>query len=216
MPIEGKRKTLLFPIGKGNGESGRYPVSVDTQDGGQAKVPIHASNLTVATDLVNTLRLACVGEVGLGGYPDRYRHVLYPRQHSMFDVPKEGTCPVPALLGVPLCIVKTPTNLPSNAERQRFDNQWATWLNIDPATGFAGFEWQSFVGSVMIYRPGGEDISRTDLFILIDAVAGILDKFGDDGPFNYAEFITPKLLAGYKTSHVENSKGKGPLDAINI
>ena len=49
--------------------------------------------------------------------------------------------PVPALLGIQVYLtrVKPRSDL---VERADFDNQWATWMMIEPVSGFAPPQWQ--------------------------------------------------------------------------
>ena len=102
--------------------------------------------------------------------------------YSSFSVPREdpifNTKPVSILLKIafPL-LVWRPT---SESERGPLtDNQHATWLMIDPTTGFAPAEWQSVVGNALVAKADGESLETDTLGAITDYISDILDAFGN-------------------------------------
>jgi len=59
------------------------------------------------------------------------------------------------------------------------DNQHATWLNIDPESGFAPREWQGGIGSVVVANADGTSLNSNTLSAIGNYVSGILDAFGN-------------------------------------
>lgn len=62
---------------------------------------------------------------------------------------------------------------------QQTDNQHATWLNIDPESGFAPPRWQGGIGSVVVANADGTLLDSETLSAIVDYVSVILDAFGD-------------------------------------
>jgi hypothetical protein len=67
-------------------------------------------------------------------------------------------------------------NLPRGPQT---DNQHATWLNMDPESGFAPPEWQGGIGSVIVANGDGTPLNYETLGAIVDYVSDILDAFGD-------------------------------------
>lgn len=65
----------------------------------------------------------------------------------------------------------------------RGDNQHATWLMIDPESGFAPAEWQGGrgggVGDVIVARADGEGLDTATLGAVTDYISDIVDAFGE-------------------------------------
>lgn len=103
----------------------------------------------------------------------RYSELEIPRDHSIF---KTSPVPVSQKIGFPLLVQR-----PSKASERGppGDNQHATWLMIDPVTGFAPAEWQGRVGNVIVAKPGGEALDAATLGAITDYISDILDAFGD-------------------------------------
>ena len=62
-----------------------------------------------------------------------------------------------------------------------YDCHPATWLQIEPNTGWAPPVWQNWVGSTLLYRSDGADFTADDFSLAFEYVALALDRFGD-GP----------------------------------
>ena len=94
-------------------------------------------------------------------------------------VPYEAA-PVPALLGIPLHVtrVRPRSDLAGGAD---MDNQWATWMMIEPGSGFAPQRWQAGqAGPVVVWRPdGGGAVSSHDMALLNDFLSALLDRYSD-------------------------------------
>ncbi|KAH8752794.1 hypothetical protein F5883DRAFT_506445 [Diaporthe sp. PMI_573] len=84
--------------------------------------------------------------------------------------------PVPRLIEVPLVFHRVGTQ---SANRADLDNQIATYLNIDPETGFAPPEWQSYVGTVLVARKDEKPLLPQHLEGVWMYCDYILDLFGE-------------------------------------
>jgi hypothetical protein len=71
----------------------------------------------------------------------------------------------------------------SNLQRSpATDNQHATWLNINPNTGFAPDIWQHSIGNVIVANLDRSPLAGSRLAAITDYVSDILDEFGNGGP----------------------------------
>ena len=123
---------------------------------------------TVKDETVKVVKIHA--KLGGGGH--------YSKRSVSREDPIFNTKPVPISLkiGFPL-LVWRPT---SESERGPLtDNQHATWLMIDPTTGFAPAEWQSGVGNVLVARADGEALETDTLGAITDYISDILDAFGN-------------------------------------
>ena len=158
-------------------QDGRFPVQID----GVTEVKlIKKANLTNVPnqELVKAYRIPSRGE------NVRHKVVLFPKNHSMFtECSPNGNSPALALCGLPLVVQKVE---PGNrlSYQSDYDNHMATWLMIEPSSGFAPPEWQSYVGPVLVYRPGGLDFSSDDNDVTNEFLGNLLDKYGDGPGFD--------------------------------
>ena len=111
-------------------------------------------------------------KTGGGGH---YTPFLIPFSDSIFET---KPVPISQKIGFPL-LVQHPEC--ESARGELTDNQHATWLMIDPTTGFAPPEWQSGVGkgNVVVARADGEKLETATLAAITDYISDILDAFGD-------------------------------------
>lgn len=203
-------------------EDGRHQVQVEGIQ--KVKLMKPANIETIADkDLVQVYRIPCDGE------GERHQVLLFPKQHSMFQNSRKnlrGNAPAMALCGLPLVVKKT-TPRKRLGDRADYDNQWATWLMIEPNSGFAPAEWQSGVGPVLVYRPSGKIFSADDMDATNEFLSSLLDAYGDGPEFNPRTWINPdffrnfvqQLRAGREVSNVGSAlKGltlMGP-DALDL
>jgi len=117
---------------------------------------------------IHCVRIFCPGDGGL-----RYADATAPRDHPMFSIPP---VPISQKIGFPL-IVQRPSPHPPRG--QASNNQHATWLMIDPTSGFAPSEWQGGIGTVIVARADMEPLDTSTLGAITDYVSDILDAFGD-------------------------------------
>lgn len=103
----------------------------------------------------------------------RYSAFLVPREDPIF---KTMPVPISQKIGFPL-LVQRPEK--KSVRGPPGDNQHATWLMIDPTTGFAPDEWQSGVGNVIVARADEKALDTATLGAITDYVSDILDAFGD-------------------------------------
>ena len=85
------------------------------------------------------------------------------------------------------------------------DNQHATWLMIDPVTGFAPAEWQRGVGNVIVARADGGALDTATLGAVTDYVSDIVDAFGD-GVGAVQKYYSRARLDKYIADHLKMQK----------
>lgn len=142
--------------------------------GGTTKVcSIKYENLSPFPDnqTVMAVRLSAKRE-----FQERFPFVLETRVPRELVVGIEDPCPVPRLCGIPLMVAKMQPFV-KLGDQGDYDNQWATYLMIDPKSGFAPLEWQSYVGPVVAYRDDGEDFSCQDMSMLNNYLSALLDRY---------------------------------------
>lgn len=96
-----------------------------------------------------------------------------PVDHAIFS---QSVPPIPRLIEVPLVFYRVGTR---SANRADLDNQIATYINIDAASGFAPPEWQSFVGTVIVARKDKKPLLPHHLEGVWMYCDYILDIFGE-------------------------------------
>ena len=84
--------------------------------------------------------------------------------------------PISRMIGIQLCVAKVDPLNEVLTDRADFDNQFATYLLIDPTSGFAPARWQSFVGPVVVWRASREPFSADDAFLVHDFLSALLDN----------------------------------------
>ena len=154
----------------------------------------------------------------------------YSRHGALLSDPIFSTTPVPisVAIGYPLLVQRVekvrddwvPRTWQGGANE---DNQHATWLMIDPVTGFAPAEWQGGVGNVIVARADGEMLDTGTLAAITDYVSDILDAFGDGAGaalkyYNRGrldKFIADhgKMQGQYKDFQERIARGEDPDDA---
>lgn len=118
--------------------------------------------------------IRCVKIYSQGDGGGRYEDVRLPFSHQMFQ---SDPLPVSLKFGYPLVMQRLVPNLPRGQET---DNQHATWLMIDPVTGFAPPQWQGGIGSVHVGRADRKPLTTEILAGITDYVSDILDQFGQE------------------------------------
>lgn len=84
----------------------------------------------------------------------------------------------------------------------RGGNQHATWLMIDPESGFAPAGWQGGVGDVIVARADGEGLDVKTLGAVTDYISDILDAFGDGGVGAVRKFYDRARLDRFIADHL--------------
>ena len=127
------------------------------------------------------------------------------------DMPNQ-VAPASTLLGIPLRVayVKPRSEL---LDREDYDNVWATWMMIDPETGFAPSEWQAYVGPVVVWRPIGA-VSSHDMCLLNDFLSMMLDRYSEGEVIPHRD-LTPASWAEWKAILIEG-RGDGLMQYTNI
>jgi MYND finger len=110
------------------------------------------------------------------GEGSRYEAITLPSTDPIFT---SEPLPVTVRFGYPLVMKRTHLNL---GRKPATDNQHATWLNIDPFTGWAPDRWQHSIGSVIVANLDRKPLKVSTLGAITDYVSDILDDFGEDGP----------------------------------
>ena len=126
----------------------------------------------------------------------RYSALLLPHGDPIFE-----TTPVPISqrIGFPLVMKRTET---AAAGRSLEDNPHATWLMIDPTTGFAPAKWQSGVGNVIVARADGKALETATLGAITDYISDIMEAFGD-GAEAAQRYYNRDRLDKYIASHLK-------------
>ena len=106
----------------------------------------------------------------------RYEAITLPSTDPIFT---SKPLPITVRFGYPLVMKRTQLNLKRSPDT---DNQHATWLNIDPSTGWAPDTWQHSIGSVIVANPDMKPLKISTLGAITDYVSDILDDFGEEGP----------------------------------
>ena len=92
-------------------------------------------------------------------------------------------------LKLPIVVIRhRPAGKPAEV---RFDNKPATWMMIEPISGFASQDWQSAVGTVTIARQDGKFFDVITCGILHEFNSLILDAFADSQADGHA-LMNPK------------------------
>lgn len=120
--------------------------------------------------------IQCVKIYGNADGGGRYEDVHLPFSHKIFQ---STPLPISLKFGYPLVMDVIIPHLPRGQET---DNQHATWLMIDPVTGFAPPAWQGGIGSVHVARPDRAPLTSDTLAAITDYVSDILDAFGERNP----------------------------------
>lgn len=111
---------------------------------------------------VKGVKIACEGDMVVFG-AKKFQAVQVPRQHPVFAAP---TCHIPRLVGLPISVRRLPSHAAwrSMQEGHPFDNMPATYLHLNADKdsdkwGWAPMSWQNSVGSVLVVRRDGKDLS---------------------------------------------------------
>ena len=128
----------------------------------------HKPNCHVKIEAVKVVKIHA--QTGGGGRYSMSRLLSEDPTFTMKPVP------ISQKIGFPL-IVRRPTI--ESARGLLTDNQHATWLMIDPTTGFAPAEWQSGVGDVIVARADRQALETETLAAITDYISDILDAFGN-------------------------------------
>lgn len=132
-------------------------------------------------DVMLAVRLNCRKECqGRNGRREMEQVRLARGDASLFEGidPAQGTCPVPAMVGVPIVVrrLAAPASCQSKAD---FDNITATQLHIKPTHGYAPVAWALYLGPCIVYRADGRDLTVDDLDSLDSFMKTLLDKYSD-------------------------------------
>jgi hypothetical protein len=130
--------------------------------------------------------------VKIHGGPGRYSRTTLKPTHLIFN---SNPLPISTKIGFPLVMSRVIDRLPRGQET---DNMHATWLNIDPVSGFAPEYWQGGIGDVIVAKADKSALTPDELREVVDYVSVILDAFG--------EGETP--LEMYKRSRLDQFMGR--------
>eukprot|EP00747_Dinoflagellata_sp_TGD_P070917 gnl/TRDRNA2_/TRDRNA2_156803_c0_seq1.p1 gnl/TRDRNA2_/TRDRNA2_156803_c0~~gnl/TRDRNA2_/TRDRNA2_156803_c0_seq1.p1 ORF type:complete len:299 (+),score=46.88 gnl/TRDRNA2_/TRDRNA2_156803_c0_seq1:57-953(+) len=130
---------------------------------------IKRANLSTCANVQKVCRLACHGEHLSGA------HTWAWPTSILESLPAERSC-LSELIGVPLNIARVEPDRVLN-DGADYDNQWATFLMIDPASGFAPDDWQAYVGPVVVWRPDGKNFTADDMCLVHEFISDLLDCY---------------------------------------
>lgn len=174
---------------------GRVGVLVHLRGGATKECALKPQNLCTFRDeeTVMAVRLGATREGST-------RHVVETRvpRHLLSG---ESPCPVPRLAGIPLMMARTRPYVTLRDQRD-YDNQWATYLMIEPNSGFAPLEWQSLVGPVLVYRDDNGAFNSDDMLMLNEYLTWQLDNYADGPGTVTPQDLTPQAFQKFKTRQV--------------
>ncbi|KAI2610256.1 uncharacterized protein GGS25DRAFT_254408 [Hypoxylon fragiforme] len=127
--------------------------------------------------------------------------------HLAFE--ENPVSPISALIEVPLMLHRVHSQFKNQWEQ---DNQIATYLMIDPITGFAPPQWQSWVGTVLAVRADRKPLLPHHLEGVWMYCDRILDIFGDGNgapQHLYNRKAFEEWWEGYARTQKRNRPGKG-------
>ncbi|KAJ7508320.1 hypothetical protein B0H11DRAFT_23118 [Mycena galericulata] len=133
-----------------------------------------------------------------------------PADHPAFAL---AVPPIPTLIEVPLVTYRVGTQ--GGLTNGDLDNQIATFLNIDAASGFAPPEWQSGVGTVIVARKDRKPLLPHHMEGVWMYCDSILDNFGDEGKaprHRYSRAAFEKWWANYCKEQRGFRRGRGGED----
>ena len=171
-------------------ENGRIGVRVP----GQGDKLVKEKHVEIFPD-EEVVKLTRYGADGEKGVTRGVRTWFWPRmvlEQAPFEV-----SPVSVMIGIELCVAKVEPLYEVFTDRAQYDNQFATYLMIDPITGFAPDRWQSFVGPVVVWRASWEPFSADDAFLLYDFLTILLEKYSS-GRVRLNRDITPAAFRSSK------------------
>ncbi len=126
----------------------------------------------------------------------RYSALLTPRQDPIF---KSTAVPISQKIGFPLLVQRQQEK---SVRGPLGDNPHATWLMIDPATGFAPAEWQSGLGNVVIARADGKALETATLGAITDYISDIMEAF-ENGVGAAQRYYNRERLDKYIADHLK-------------
>jgi len=206
--LNGKYAEIVVP----QNDDDRFGVRVQGEAGMKL---IKRANLEPIPDeeTAKVCRIAGRGEERfVGGFIQNTRWPL-----AVLEAMPWSASPIAEKLGFPLHLARVK---PRSEFRGRadYDNQWATFMMIDEGTGFAPTAWQSYVGPVVVWRPGGAPVTAGDMCVFNDFLSSILDKYAV-GRVRPEKDLTPEAWVRKRNSILENQRmnpHEEQYDDINI
>ena len=103
-----------------------------------------------------------------------FRSVHVPRDDPRLreDDIDNDPCPILSILGLPYALVKV-RNVPGS-------NQFATYLMVEPLTGFAPLSWQDDVGEVLLVNTDGRDTTVKHAQALWGYMYTLMNAYGEE------------------------------------
>lgn len=132
---------------------------------------------SAGTDTIKAVTVRCSGDTT----GPKWSATTITSADPIFDQQPGSEAPLPAALGIPLIFRRLPSAQFGTARPDGLDNQIATYLNIELASGFAPAAWQSGVGTVLVARRDRKPLLEQHLEGLWMYCDRVLDIFGDGG-----------------------------------
>lgn len=133
------------------------------------------ANASSTTDQIKAVIVRCNGDTT----GPKWSATTIAGADPIFDQQPGSEAPLPAVLGIPLIFRRFPSAQFGTTRPDGLDNQIATYLNIELASGFAPAAWQSGVGTVLVARLDKKPLLEQHLEGLWMYCDRVLDIFGD-------------------------------------
>lgn len=124
--------------------------------------------------------------------PSEMKQVYLDPTDQVFDA--AALSPAISRCGIPLCL------LPIKAGE---NNQWCTFLMIDPISGWAPPQYQS-LGKVLLLRRDRMPVTKAHVYQLGDFICNIVDHFGGNDDKNiHKTMMTREAFITFLVQHAE-------------
>ncbi|KAF8190349.1 hypothetical protein K438DRAFT_1971220 [Mycena galopus ATCC 62051] len=168
--------------------------------------------MSSAKSAVGGIVIPCHSEIQFG--PGIFNDIDLDASHPIHT---QGiVCPVSAQVGLPIIMYRHLKEDPLRMNPDSgLDNQRATYLMIDPVSGFAPPQWQSCVGSVTVMRKDGKPLTKQAIETIWMYHDHVLDLFGDYG-MAPRDTMTSEGFVDYCAEYKENKLLNGHTEFANM
>jgi len=87
-------------------------------------------------------------------------------------------------------VVKKVPSVTALTDQRGHENPWAAWMMTEPQSGFCLPGYQSYIGPILVYRPGGIDLTGQEVELLVDFLGSVFCCYEND-EFDYKSMLNP-------------------------